>query len=197
MKPIIIAWIVIIPLLLLLGMTSSQKNLLKNGNFESFTGSEPNGWSSSNIPKILTVVSPSTKCHSGKYAVMFEVKDFYGSKFAGMITQKNVEISGTALQLSGYYVLNSIGKDVGFISLELQNDEGSTVNVCQENLVNPTVGFTRFTVTGNIPRGAIRLEIKLTLLPGQGSGKCHEGSYILFDDLELVPVSVEGQEKQQ
>jgi len=197
MKPIIVARIVTIPLLLLRGMTLSQENLLKNGDFESFTGSEPNSWSSTNIPKLLTVVSPSTKCHSGKYAVKCEVKDFYGSKFAGMITQKNVEISGTALHLSGYYVLNSVGKDVGFISLELQNAGGNTVKICQENLVNPTVGFTRFTVTGNIPPGAVRLDIKLTLLPGQQSEKLHEGSYILFDDLELVPVSPEGEKKQQ
>jgi hypothetical protein len=197
MKPIIIAQIVTIPVLLLLGMTLSQGNLLKNGDFENFAGSEPNGWSSNNIPKTLTVVSPSTKCHSGKLAVKCEVKDFYGSKFAGMIMQKSVEISGTALQLSGFYILNSVGKDVGFISLELQNAEGNTVKICQENLVNPTVGFTRFTVSGNIPSGAIRLDIKLTLLPGQESEKCHEGSYIIFDNLELVPVSPEGEKKQQ
>jgi len=193
MKPKIVALIVTISLLLLPGITLSQENLLKNGDFERFTGSEPNGWSSNNIPKTLTVVSPSTKCHSGKYAAKCEVKDFYGSKFAGMITQKNVEISGTTLQLSGYYLLNSVGKDVGFISLELQNAEGNTVKICQENLTTPTVGFAPFTVTGNIPHEAVRLDIKLTLLPGQESEKAHEGSYIIFDDLELVAVSSEGE----
>jgi hypothetical protein len=89
MKPIVATWVVTIPLLLLPGMTLSQGNLLKNGDFESFTGSEPDGWGTSNIPKILTVVSPSTKSHSGKYAVLREVKDFYGSKFAGMIMHRN------------------------------------------------------------------------------------------------------------
>jgi hypothetical protein len=197
MKPRIITWIVTIPLLLLLAMTLSKQNLLKNGDFESFTGSEPDGWSSNNIPKLLTVVSPSTKCHSGKYAVKCEVKDFYGSNFAGMIEQKNVKISGAALQLTGYYVLRSVGKDVGFISLELLNAEGNTVKICQENLANAMDGFTRFTVTGNIPGEAVRLDIKLSLLPGKESEKHHEGSYVIFDDLELVAVLPENEKKQQ
>jgi hypothetical protein len=197
MKPIIIAWIATVAFLLLPGRTLGQHNLLKNGDFESFTGGEPNRWNSNNIPKALTVVSPSTKCHGGKNAVKCEVKDFYGSKFAGMIMQKNIEISGDALQLSGYYVLGSVGKDVGFISIELQNAEGSTVKLCQENLLNPAPEFTRFLVTGNIPNSAVRLDIKLTLLPGKGSETLHEGSYILFDDLDLVQASPEGEKKKQ
>ena len=175
-------------LLLLGGVRLNGQNLLKNGNFENFTGNEPKYWTTTNIPKVLAVVSPATNCRSGKYAVKCEVKDFHGSKMPGMITQTAVELTGKSLELSGYYVLSSVGKDAGFISLELQDADGNTVKICQENLTNPAVQFTRFSMTGDIPSRAVRLDIKLTLLPGKGSDNLHEGSYILLDDLNLVPV---------
>jgi hypothetical protein len=193
MNSIVVARTLLISFLVVTGMTWSGKNLIKNGAFDNFAGTEPVGWTTSNIPKMLTVVSPTTQSHSGKYAVKCEVKDFYGSKYAGMITQKNVEISGTVMRLSGEYVLNSVGKDVGFIALDFLNTEGNTVKVCQENLAAPSTAFIPFTITGNVPPGAVHVDIKLTLLPGPEAEKLHEGSYILFDDLELVPVSLEGE----
>ena len=168
------------------------QNLIRNGNFESFAGNEPKFWNTTNIPKILDVVTPVTRSHGGKYAVKCEVKDFHGSKMPGMITQKDIAISATALQFKGYYVLNSVGKDEGFISIELQDDEGNTVKICQENLAGPAPAFTQFSMAGDVPPRAVKLDIKMTLLPGKGSENLHEGSYILLDDLELVPVKQEG-----
>lgn len=188
MKPTGVKRLVTLLVFLLPGvMNLYGQNLLKNGGFEYFTGNEPKHWSTTNIPNAVVVVSPVSKCHSGKYAVKCEVKDFHGSKMPGMIMQTDIEIRGVSLELKGCYVLNSVGKDAGFISLELQDAEGNTVKICQENLVNPAVEFTRFSMTGDIPSRAVRLDIKLTLLPGRGSDNIHEGSYIVFDDLELVP----------
>jgi hypothetical protein len=189
MKPTSVKGLITLAVLLLLGVVRlNGQNLLKNGNFENFTGDEPKYWTTTNIPKVLAVVSPVTKCHGGRYAVKCEVKDFHGSKMPGMIIQKDVELKGESLELRGYYVLSSVGKDAGFISLELQDADGNTVKICQEDLANPAVEFTRFSMAGDIPSQAVRLAIKLTLLPGKGSDNLHEGSYILFDDLELVPV---------
>jgi hypothetical protein len=192
MKPTSMTGPITLAVLLLLSvMRLNGQNLLKNGDFENFTGNEPKYWTTTNIPKVLAVVSPVTKCHRGKYAVKCEVKDFHGSKMPGMISQTDVALKGTSLELRGYYVLSSVGKDAGFIAIELQDADGNTVKICQENLANPAVEFTRFSMTGDIPSRALRLDIKLTLLPGKGSDNLHEGSYILFDDLEVVAVSPE------
>ena len=194
MKPTGVTGLITLAVLLMLSATRlNGQNLLKNGNFENFTGTEPKYWTTSNIPKVMVIVSPVTKCHSGKYAVKCEVKDFHGSKMSGMITQTGVELKGKSLELRGYYVLSSVGKDAGFISLELLDEDGNTVKICQENLANPAAEFTHFRMAGDIPPRAVRLDIKLTLLPGKGSDNLHEGSYILFDDLELVPVLPEGE----
>jgi hypothetical protein len=111
---------------------------------------------------------------------------------AGMISQNGIPVSGTSLELKGFYVLHSVGKDEGFISIELVDADGNTIKICQENLTNPAADFTRFTVAGDIPRGAVKLDIKLTLLPDKDSDSLHEGSYVLFDDLELLPVTPVG-----
>ena len=188
MKPTGVRWLMTLFLLLLPGaLRLNGQNLLKNGGFENFTGNEPKNWTTTNIPKAVVVVSPVTKCHSGKYAVKCEVKDFHGSKIPGMIMQSDIEIKGVSLELRGYYVLSSVGRDAGFISLELQDADGNTVKICQDNLVKPAGEYTRFSMAGDIPSRAVRLDIKLTLLPGKGSDNLHEGSYILFDDLEVVP----------
>ncbi|MEW6510139.1 MAG: hypothetical protein AB1428_04195 [Bacteroidota bacterium] len=179
-------------IVLLCGAAFSGINLLRNGDFERFTGDEPDGWTTTNIPKALTVVSPTTKAHSGKYAVKCEVKSFYGSQMAGMITQKNIRVSGTALELKGEYVLNSVGKDAGFITLELQSSEGSTVKICQEYLSPHGGEYAAFQVSGDIPPAAVKAEIRVTLLPAKESERLHEGSYLLLDDLVLSGIVAEG-----
>ena len=177
---------------LLLANIPTGRNLLKNGDFEKFKGSEPEGWETTNIPKVLTVVSPSIKAHGGKTAVRCEVKDFFGSKMAGMVCQKEIDISGKSLQMNGYYALNSVGKDAGFVAFDFQNADGNTVKLFEENLVGPTVEFKLFTVTVPVPPTAEHLCMRCTILPGEGSEKLHEGTYILFDDLQLTALQEGG-----
>ncbi len=165
------------------------QNLIRNGSFETFVGNEPSGWTTTNIPKTLLVVSPTSKCHGGTLAARCEVKDFFGSKLAGMLTQKDVPLRGGTLELSGYYVLNAVGKDAGFVSIELQSSDGNIVKIHQKNLTTPTQNFVPFSITFSPPEDAERLELRLTLLPGEGSDKLHEGSYLLLDDVRLVPVT--------
>ena len=184
---------VTLAIFLLPGVTAAYgQNLLKNGNFESFTGNDPKFWATSNIPKVMVVVSPDSKCKSGASSVRCEVKDFHGSKMAGMISQSGIPVSGTMLTLKGFYLLHSVGKDAAFISIELVDQEGNTVKICHENLTGPAANFTPFTMTGDIPHSAVKLDIKLTILPDENSESLHEGSYVLFDDLELVPVAPVG-----
>jgi hypothetical protein len=178
-------------LLILLGAGLDGKNLLKNGDFEKFNGDEPEGWSTTNFPKTLTVVSPTSRAHGGKSAVKCEVKLFYGSPMVGMITQKKIPLAGPNIAVSGYYVLSSVGHDAGFITFDLQDQQGSNVRTCQQYLNKPVAEYTRFTVSGTAPSNASFLELRISLLPGEGSERLHEGSYLLIDDVELTAVSAE------
>ncbi len=177
-----------------LALVPTGRNLLKNGDFEKFKGNDPEGWETTNIPKVLTVVSPSSKVHGGKTAVRCEVKDFFGSKMAGMVCQKEVDIAGKTLQMNGFYILNSIGKDAGFVAFEFQNADGNTVKLYEQNLIDPTDEFKMFTLSVPVPPAAEHLCVRCTILPGKGSEKLHDGTYILYDDLQVVAIQ-EGVEK--
>jgi len=59
----------ILVVLILLAVAQGIHNLLKNGDFEKFSGGEPVGWTSNNIPSLLVVVVPSSISYSGKSAV--------------------------------------------------------------------------------------------------------------------------------
>ncbi len=165
---------------------SGRRNIVKNGDFEKFSGDTPSGWESTNIPNMLTVVSRSTVCHGGKYSVKCEVKDFYGTKMAGMLCLKDLRVRGASLTVKGYYLLRSVGKDVGFLSVSFKNDQGSALGSIEEFLSKSSDEFIPIIKTGPIPEDAAALDVHLTLLAGTDSGSLHEGSYVLFDDMELL-----------
>jgi hypothetical protein len=174
---------------LFLGFTMVGKNLVRNGDFEKFNGNEPIGWETTNLGKMLTVVSPSTKAHSGTYAVKCEVKASFGGTMPGMITQKKIPLNGETLQLSLYYLLNAVGKDVGFLTVDFQNDEGSTVGMCEHYLTASTSAYTLFKAATKRPEHASMCEFRMTLMSEKEGGKLHEGSSILIDDIELVSLT--------
>jgi len=169
-----------------LGQGTGGHNILKNSDFERFSGDTPTGWESTNIPGMLTLVSRSSQSHGGKSSVKCEVKDFYGTKMAGMLCLKDVKVSGISLTLNGFYLLRSVGKDVGFFSVAFKNAQGSAVGSVEEFLPKSSSEFIPFTKTVPIPEGTTKLDIHLTLLSGAESGNLHEGSYALFDDMELI-----------
>ncbi len=165
------------------------KNFIRNGDFEKFNGSEPVGWETTNLGKMLTVVSPAAHAHSGATAVKCEAKSSFGTIMPGMITQKRIPVSGETLQLSLYYLLTSVGKDAGFLAVDFQNTDGSTVGMCEHYLTAVTQDFTLFKAATKRPQGAVQCEFRLTLQPEKDGGKLHEGSNILIDDIELVSLT--------
>ncbi len=171
---------------LALGLGTGGRNIIRNGDFEKFTANEPTGWETTNIPNVLAVVSQSTKCHGGKYAVKCEVKDFYGTKMAGMLCLKDVTVNGATLQVKGFYLLHSVGNDIGFISIAFKNGNRAAIGSLEEFLGKSAADFVGFTKETPIPEGTATMDLHLTLLAGKGSDSLHEGSYVLFDDLQLV-----------
>jgi hypothetical protein len=167
-----------------------SENLLKNGNFEKFTGDNPDNWDANNIPGTLTVVSASRISNSGMRAVKIEVKDFFGSVISGYVCQKDIETAGKDLLIKGFYALQSFGKDQGVIVLSFQNSAGSTVGSDEEYLDDSKGKFVPFTKEIRAPAGAAMLQVRITILPDKGSEKAHPGSYLLCDDMKLSTIAI-------
>ena len=167
-----------------------SENLLKNGNFEKFTGDNPDSWDANNIPGTLTVVSASRISNSGMRAVKIEVKEAFGSVIAGYICQKEIGTAGKDLLIKGAYALQSFGKDQGVIVLSFQNAAGSTVGSDEEYFDDSKGKFVAFSKEIKAPAGSSMLQIRITILPDKASEKAHPGSSLLCDDLKLTTVEV-------
>jgi hypothetical protein len=169
-------------------------NLIKNGDFEKFTGDNPDGWDTSNIPGTLTVVSPSKTCKSGLRAVKCEVKDFFGTAIAGYVFQKNIQTGGKDVRLSGSFVMHSLGKDQGVIVLCFQNVSGSTIGTVEEYIDDTNAKWVDLSKEYKAPSGAAIVHVRVTVLPGNESERAHPGSFMTCDEMKLTAFT---QQKEQ
>jgi hypothetical protein len=180
-------------LILCLPMSAlSQKesaNLIKNGDFEKFTGDNPDGWDTSNIPGTLTVVSASKVVKSGTHSVKCEVKDFYGSVIAGYVCQKNIETGGKDVRITANFLVHSVDKDLGVLVLCFQNSGGSTVGTVEEYINDSNSKWVDLNKEFKSPAGSSSVHIRLTLLAGKNADKVHPGSYMICDDVKLVTIT--------
>jgi hypothetical protein len=165
------------------------ENLIKNGDFEKFTGDNPDLWDTSNIPGTLTVVSASKQAHSGQRAVKCEVKDFGGTLVAGYACQKNMQTGGKDLHLKGAFLMRSIEKDQGALILCFVNSGGSTVGTMEEYVDDTKSKFIELDKDVKPPAGTSAVHLRLTIFPDKSSEKTHVGSYVVCDDLRLTTVA--------
>jgi hypothetical protein len=180
----ILAFLVLLPSLD--ARSQEGTNRIRNGSFEQFAGDEPVGWETTNIPGVCVVVSRSPRRVAGKSAVELTVKDCFGSKFPGMITQGKIPVSGPMMQLSFSYQLNRIGEDVGYVGMDFRNAEGSTIRMCEERLLKESTTFTTFTAAFPVPADAVSAELKVAILATGKEEVLHVGTTLLIDDMRLV-----------
>jgi len=166
--------------------SQEETNRIRNGGFEQFNGDEPVGWETTNIPGVCVVVSRSPRHVAGKSAVELTVKDCFGSKFPGMITQGKLPVSGPMMQLSFSYQLNRIGEDVGYVGMDFRNAEGSTIRMCEERLLKESTTFTTFSASFPVPADAVSAELKVAILATGKEEVLHVGTTLLVDEMRLV-----------
>ena len=192
MKTTIVASMLLLCIICLPLSVFAQKesvNLVKNGEFEKFTGDNPESWDTSNIPGTLTVVSASKTCKSGALAVKCEVKDFFGSIVAGFVCQKNIPTGGKDVHFSASFLVHSVGKDQAVLVLCFQNTGGSTIGTVEEYIEDTNSKWVAFSKEYKSPAGAALVHVRLTILPIKESERSHQGSYLICDDLRLASIA--------
>ena len=193
---VVAAGCILVPWCTVVTLAQGGGNLIRNADFERFAGDEPVGWETTNIPKMCTIVSPSARAHGGKVAVKLEVKECFGSKMPGMITQKNVRVSGGDYRMTFFFLMKSVGGDVGYISMDFKNAEGSTIRMCEQRLMDTKDAFVPLNVTFPAPDGSTSGDLRVALLAGKQEGSLHEGSYLILDDMVLAPTKEKAESTQ-
>jgi hypothetical protein len=187
MRSILVCFVVPVWIILYSAQSVQAQNLLRNPGFENFTNGEPDSWTTSNIPGLLVLVSPSKETHSGKSGVKLEVKSFYGTKMAGTASQENIPAAARQFSLTGFYRLKSVGGDKAFVHISLISDKKSTI--CVGNLtLEPSAGFKEFSLPLSVQEGntAVKAKVCIAIIAGDND-QTHEGTTAIFDDIVLKP----------
>jgi len=168
---------------------------IPNAGFENWTGGEPDGWVTSNINGIVTLVTQSGTSHSGSSAARGEAVALYtqimpptiqtGDRARGFAyTQRPVSITGYYQFFPAASSGDRFGVNVGLFKGGI---DGTHVGVAAIADPTSTATYTQFTAvfnyqTADIPDTCI---IQIMIVgPGTGTQSSpHAGSYYLLDDL--------------
>lgn len=164
------------------------QNPIPNPGFENWSGGEPNGWYTGNIPGFEAITQSST-AHSGSSAMRGEVLSVSGFPFppsatTGSFLNPGFPVSQRYSRLTGYYQFSpAAGTDQLIISVTMVKD-GTAIGGAAAAILNPASSYTLISEdilygTPDVPDTCVINVILISPLGGT------VGSAFLLDDLVL------------
>lgn len=103
-------------ILLMFALLTQTFAQIPNGDFESWTNGNPDGWFTDNIPGVAIPITQSNDKHGGSYAARGEVLSVAGNAYPGYLYNygengKGFPINQRYAQLDGYYKLTTSASD--------------------------------------------------------------------------------------
>jgi hypothetical protein len=175
---------------------------IPNAGFESWTGSEPNEWTTSNSPAGITITSTLT-AHGGTSAARGDVVSIVGTIYviqpvlqSGQVA-RGFPYTQRPASFTGYYEFVPAGSsgDRFGINVELFKGgvDGTLVGIAAAALATSVPSYAQFTasfdyLTTDTPDTCV-IQI-LIVGPGTGAQATpHVGSYFLLDDIAFTGIS--------
>jgi len=163
---------------------------IPNPGFEIWSGNDPDGWATSNVPDETPTVTQSATAWAGSSAARGEVVAFPVIGALQPIIQSGVDATGFQVStrhatLSGYYHFGPISGDQFTINCAMFKGE-TAVGVGAAAITAATDAYTQFDVTINyftedVPDTCI---IQFMIIGPAGSDY-HIGSWVLIDELSF------------
>jgi hypothetical protein len=168
---------------------------IPNAGFENWTGSEPDGWTTSNdSSSSMFPVTKSTNSHSGLYAMQGTVVSVFSINIApiAISAQNNngFPVNTRYGFFMGFLRFTSVSGDRAFISAALiKGGVGIAAAVFYDSLTR--ANYLQFVapfsyITSETPDTAL---IVVTIVPAKDSTFVHMGSTFLLDDLSFSGVN--------
>jgi hypothetical protein len=193
---------ILILLFVLLLFTLTVVAQVPNASFESWTGANPDGWTTSNSPPSITNITKSSVAHSGSSAVRGDVVLIIPSPPVVLqpILQTGTDGKGfpyaqRPAALNGWYQFSpaAASNDQFFVNAILfkGGPNGKSVGAAVGTYSAAAASFKQFSipftyVATDTPDTCI---IQIQLLGPSGSASPHQGSYFIVDDLALGAVA--------
>ncbi len=149
----------LLAIFIVLSVVSFTQAQIPNAGFENWTGSEPDGWITSNFLSFITNVTQTAESHSGSSAIKLTVESFTGLPYSAHIIS-GFPVSQRYASLRGYYKLTSSTNKVVEVTVLLSKEDnyvGGAIMVLDNNLSD----YTEFVVpidydgSSNVPDSAI------------------------------------------
>lgn len=161
-----------------------------NGDFETWAGGEPIGWSTNNIG--FTTITQSSDAHSGSSAVrgdniMIQTTVLQPLLISGPIGGHGFPISERYANLTGYYKLNAVGADnLSVVVAPFKN--GQVIGVGGSQFFGAS-DYTLFTVPIYYSNNQTPDSCQISITIGNNTGPVNLGSYFLLDDLAFSGIA--------
>jgi hypothetical protein len=157
---------------------------IPNGDFEQWTGGEPDEWWTNNFTTVM--VTQSSDAHGGSSAVRGDNMSVGGSILqpllvSGLLGEKGFPVSQRYANVTGYYKFNVVGTDV-FNILAAMFKDGQAIAVGGLQIGGAS-SYTLFTVPIYYSNGETPDSCQISVTIANNSGPVSLGSYFLMDDL--------------
>ena len=181
-------------LLLFFSISLFAQNPIPNFGFESWTGGEPDNWTTNNIALSAIPVTQSSDNHSGSLALKGEVVNFLGNPYLPTVTSGGTlgpyfTVTQNYEKLTGYYKLNSLNNDNFSVALYLYDSNFGIVAMGSAIIEVATSSYLPFEAFFDYSNGngnnAAYCRIDL-FIGNSVSGSVTIGSYFLADELVLA-----------
>lgn len=167
---------------------------IPNGGFESWTGDNPNSWTTNNVEGVLTTITKSNSAHTGSSALKGEVVNLAGFGIIGpyLISNDGTSDEGFVINkkynsVKGYYKLNTTANDQLVVIVGVYTgDTGVGAGVVQ---LHAAGSYTQFSVPiayeptfNGTPDHCV---ISIQIFDANGGSQYTEGTEMYMDDLEI------------
>lgn len=124
----------------MMGLVFAQ-NPIPNPGFESWTGTEPDGWITNNSPGLVVPVQQSSTSHSGSFSAQTETVDFGGFPYSGWV-QSSFAVSQRHATLTFWYQFLPVGDDGAYAAIYMFSN-GNLIGVGAGEIYSPQNSWTQ------------------------------------------------------
>jgi len=191
MKPASIMLCVVLLLLFPVGAYQAHAQIL-NAGFEDWTDGNPNDWSTSNFPPIITNVTQVSDAHEGASAVQGDVVSYLGSNFPPFIVSgQNSEgfpVNTQHPALHGWYKFTPVGDDILLVTVVMTHAD-TGVGSGSFGMSTPQSSYREFAANIIYFYPQVPDACSILAVISASGGLLSLGSMFIMDDLAFGPVS--------
>lgn len=135
----------LLAIFIVLSIISFTQAQIPNAGFENWTGGNPDGWITSNIPSFITNVTQSSESHSGSSAAKLVIGSYFSFPWPGTLSTGSGQTG-----MSGFPISQRYGSLRGYYKLTSSDTKVLEITIIFNKAEN-SIGFGEIILSGDVP----------------------------------------------